>query len=411
MIPDEVSEHREKVKLRSLHHRLANEKVRLNDTIGENNYLKVEIDIMRKEILFAKDSIKVMEEQIRELKGKASAANKASTVLTKKTAEHNNWILSLKCKCEQSKEQFEHEVKKLQERLQERYESENVKEEDLDGKKNQKTDNKKFDNPIEIMKIRVKNINAKTKQKEKLLTNYTRNAAVVEEAFKVIKEGSGITNIDEIVTAFIKAEEQNYALWNYVNQLGGENDILEDRMAHIDKEIARYEAMARYNNSELKVKVREMREQAEDLKKEILLNTEEVDNVQGEFDDIQGTVRELVKKFNLAKFSTKVGSKMQYNEETTFNEANITNYLAELEEYFATLIAYLANQKGDSNAAISYIPLDQLNEKMFNKKEMQIQCPYEANTQDEQEEGETQARKLYNRFIDLMGKDEMQILY
>ena len=55
MIPDEVSEHREKVKLRSLHHRLANEKVRLNDTIGENNYLKVEIDIMRKEILFAKD--------------------------------------------------------------------------------------------------------------------------------------------------------------------------------------------------------------------------------------------------------------------------------------------------------------------------------------------------------------------
>ena len=129
-------------------------------------------------------------------------------------------------------------------------------------------------------------------------------------------------------------------------------------MSQIDKEIARYEAMARYNNSELKVKVGEMREQAEDIKKEILLNTEEVDSVQGEFDDIQGTVRELVKKFNLAKFSTKVGSKMQYNEETTFNEANITNYLAELEEYFATLIAYLANQKGDSNAAISYIPLD-----------------------------------------------------
>jgi hypothetical protein len=35
--------------------------VRLNDTIGENNYLKVEIDIMRKEIGFAKDSIREME--------------------------------------------------------------------------------------------------------------------------------------------------------------------------------------------------------------------------------------------------------------------------------------------------------------------------------------------------------------
>lgn len=66
---------------------------------------------------------------------------------------------------------------------------------------------KKFDNPIEIMKIRLKNIKNKNHQKAHLLTNYVRNAVVVEEAFKVIKEGSGITNIDEIVTAFIKAEE------------------------------------------------------------------------------------------------------------------------------------------------------------------------------------------------------------
>lgn len=51
---------------------------------------------------------------------------------------------------------------------------------------------------------------------------------MIEEAFKVIKEGSGITNIDEIVTTFIKAEEQNYALWNYVNQLGQECDLLEE---------------------------------------------------------------------------------------------------------------------------------------------------------------------------------------
>jgi hypothetical protein len=30
---------------------LANEKVRLNDTVGRNQYLKTEINIMRKEIL------------------------------------------------------------------------------------------------------------------------------------------------------------------------------------------------------------------------------------------------------------------------------------------------------------------------------------------------------------------------
>ena len=31
---------------------LANEKVKLNDTVGRNQYLKTEINIMRKEILY-----------------------------------------------------------------------------------------------------------------------------------------------------------------------------------------------------------------------------------------------------------------------------------------------------------------------------------------------------------------------
>ena len=44
----------------SLHHHIQNEEVRLNNTIGDNNKLKVEIDIMRKETLFAKDGIRVM---------------------------------------------------------------------------------------------------------------------------------------------------------------------------------------------------------------------------------------------------------------------------------------------------------------------------------------------------------------
>lgn len=120
---------------------------------------------------------------------------------------------------------------------------------------------------------------------------------------------------------------------------------------------------------------------------------------------------DLVKQFQLAKFSTKVGQRMQYSDETQFNENNITMYLAELEEYFATLITYIATQRGDNNAAISSIPLEQLNEKMFDKREIQIQVPYEANTTNDEEEGETETKKLYNKFVDLMHKDEIQILF
>ena len=64
MIPSKEEEHKKEVdRLHSIHV-LANEKVRLNDTIGVNNELKVAINTMRKEIHFAKDSIQKMENQI-----------------------------------------------------------------------------------------------------------------------------------------------------------------------------------------------------------------------------------------------------------------------------------------------------------------------------------------------------------
>ena len=55
-----------------------------------------------------------------------------------------------------------------------------------------------------------------------------RNVKVIEDAFDQIKQSSGISNIDEIVTTFIKAEEQNYSLFNYVNMLNTEYDQLEE---------------------------------------------------------------------------------------------------------------------------------------------------------------------------------------
>jgi len=56
------------------------------------------------------------------------------------------------------------------------------------------------------------------------MDQYLRNVKVIEDAFEQIKEATGITAIDEIVTSFIKAEEQNYSLLNYVNKLTNETD-------------------------------------------------------------------------------------------------------------------------------------------------------------------------------------------
>lgn len=52
-----------------------------------------------------------------------------------------------------------------------------------------------------------------------------------------MKESAGISRIDEIVTSYIKAEEQNYSLYHYVNMLGQENDAYQENNEQLDKEL------------------------------------------------------------------------------------------------------------------------------------------------------------------------------
>lgn len=74
--------------------------------------------------------------------------------------------------------------------------------------------------------------------------------------------------------------------------------------------------MANMSNNELHSRVKEMSSESESLKKDILLQSEEVNDVQDDFNEIQDVVMQLVKQFQKAKFSTRVSQKMQYDEST-----------------------------------------------------------------------------------------------
>lgn len=66
---------------------------------------------------------------------------------------------------------------------------------------------------------------------------YIRNVNIIEDAFAQIKQQTGISSTEEIVTTFIKAEEQNYSLYNYVNMLNSEIDMIEEQNKNIEAEI------------------------------------------------------------------------------------------------------------------------------------------------------------------------------
>ena len=81
------------------------------------------------------------------------------------------------------------------------------------------------------------------KEKVKVIEQYQKNMKIIDESFTIIKENSGITDIDEIMNTFIKSEEQNYSLFNYVNLLTQDIDFLEENNKELEAEIKELEVL------------------------------------------------------------------------------------------------------------------------------------------------------------------------
>jgi len=81
---------------------------------------------------------------------------------------------------------------------------------------------------------------------------------IIEDAFEQIKEQTGIQSNDEIVTTFIKAEEQNYSLYNYVNTLNSDMDTIEEANKNIKAEIEKHENLMKMSEKDKENKIKDL---------------------------------------------------------------------------------------------------------------------------------------------------------
>ena len=70
-----------------------------------------------------------------------------------------------------------------------------------------------------------------------MIEQYKKHMRMIEEAFNDIKSKSGINTLEEITNTFIKSEEQNYALYNYMDELSRNIDTLEEENRLLETKI------------------------------------------------------------------------------------------------------------------------------------------------------------------------------
>lgn len=173
--------------------------------------------------------------------------------------------MALKSKHESDKLVFEMKIMELQKKLKERDENEQEKGRGKEAEQTTTTITE-FSNPVQLLKRRLQKWLSNNKEKKDLMDMYVRNVKIIEDAFEQIKEQTGISSNEEIVTTFCKSEEQNNSLINYINNLNSEIDVIGELNKNIEAEIKRHEELGQLSDKEKRGLKQKLRQEIADIK-------------------------------------------------------------------------------------------------------------------------------------------------
>lgn len=151
--------------------------------------------------------------------------------------------------------------------------------------------------------------------------------------------------------------------------------MLEEQNRDLNKELEDYKERMEMDDEDRQRHILNLKKEMRDIDNQIQKSAREKEELQRQLNAIYDNVSHIVKLFKQSKFFLAVATKMDYDEGSGFTETNVTQYLAELEEYISSMITYAAFKKEEPHAAICAIPLDKLTKISDKKDIMAIDVP------------------------------------
>ena len=148
-----------------------------------------------------------------------------------------------------------------------------------------------------------------------------------EEAFQQIQKATGITDIDELVTKFVEAEDKNFSLFNFVNELNSEIERLEMQITNVKGQVEKFKGQGMNTDNQRKTFLHDL-----DAK---LQRTESKDDEYEElYQAAMKTINQL--KTGIHSIFTRIGCATTSVEEMLGNqgvtESNMMQYLGIIEQ-------------------------------------------------------------------------------
>lgn len=273
-------------KMLILENRLNKTMTKFNSVLHENSELRSNIDHLRQERALYDSLQKKLLRELAEGKQEMGELIEQSTVAYDQRDEAQNKMIALTERRDKDKIQYDNEMKELQRIL-----DHDQKLKEFMTIKNQERNSQKA---VEEQTKKKKKDGTKEETDEETITQY-------EEAFRRIREVKGDEDIDTLVTNFIKTEDENFALFNYVNELNNDVEIVAEQIENIQSDIDQFK-------TESSVMEQERQSVMNDLEDKIKTAKEEADTATSKFGsstkiltDLKDSVQEMFDKIGCSK--------------------------------------------------------------------------------------------------------------
>jgi coiled-coil domain-containing protein 63/114 len=336
--------------IKVLDNRLDKYLTKFNETVANNKVLRQKIDEYRRERIVFDGIYKKLERDLHERKKEMSAIIDDSKNAYQARDKSQSEMQALQQHAEKERLEFESEFKELGDLIKQQQ----VLLEQLRLKQFERTqedaevaaaDNS--EGPNELSNARGSG------NKDKTLTPLSQEKIYsYEEMLIKIQESTGVTDVSEIMNKFLEAEEQNFSLFNYVNDINSEIERLEHSISNMRNQIEKYRGQGMSSDTQRKKTVR-------DLEDKLSKTDKKANEYEARYQVAVRTITQL--KNGIQSIFTRIGATSASVDEMLGNqgvtESNMMQYLGIIEQRTTEILqAYAASQIGMPNESALQLP-------------------------------------------------------
>jgi coiled-coil domain-containing protein 63/114 len=328
--------------------------LKYNETVAQNKVLRQQIDEYRRERIVFDVIYKKIERDLHDKKKEMTAiindSKNAYQARDKSQAEMRN----LQSQAEKERSDFEVEFKELGDMIKQQQ----IMLEQLRLKQFERTNDENIVAAGSVSEERSNELASSMANwggvsKDKNLAPLSQEKIhSYEELLLKVQESTGIFDINEIVNKFMEAEEQNFSLFNYVNDVNSEIERLEHNISSMRNQIEKYKGQDASSNTQRKKTVR-------DLEDKLTKTDKKAEDYEARYNLAVRTINQL--KNGIQSIFTRIGATSASVDEMLGNqgvtESNMMQYLGIIEQRTTEILqAYAASQIGLPNEHTLQLP-------------------------------------------------------